>query len=52
MFDFDTEFDTEIFGDVNECSVCAQVTLPRECKACGMDTCAMCDACEYCEEVR
>ena len=49
MFDFDLDFD--IASDVNECSVCAQLSLPRECKACGMDTCAMCEACEYCEEV-
>jgi hypothetical protein len=48
MFDFDLELEAEIFGDVNECSVCSQLSIPRECKACGMDTCSMCKDCEYC----
>lgn len=49
MFDFDLELDTELFGDVvNECSVCSALSIPRECRSCGMDTCAMCEDCEYC----
>ena len=47
MFDYELEFDLDT--QVNECSVCAQLSIPRECKSCGMDTCALCVACEYCD---
>lgn len=45
---FETELDYGVDADVCECSVCFALSIPRECKACGMDTCAMCEECEYC----
>lgn len=47
---FETELLDELLDvDVNECSVCNALSLPRECKSCGMDTCAICVSCEYCD---